>query len=212
MNLNNQTFYEKLYGVEPVNTPYIHLKRGFDFVFGLILAIVAIPIILIFAVAVRLETPGSPFYKQERVGLMGRRIYITKIRSMYQDAESNSGAVWAQKHDARITKIGAFMRNTRIDELPQIWNVLKGELSFIGPRPERPGFTQEFSETYPGFEQRLRIVPGLSGLAQVRGGYDATPSQKLVDDMEYIETVSFKQDVKIVLNTVGVVITGRGAH
>lgn len=146
------------------------------------------------------------------MGLMGKRIYVTKLRSMYSDAELKSGAMWAQKNDARVTKVGSFIRKTRIDELPQILNVLSGEMSLIGPRPERPNFTDEFSESVPGFEKRLTIRPGLSGWAQVNGGYDVTPAEKLADDMYYIEHVSFKLDALIVFKTIKTVFTGDGAR
>lgn len=205
-------FENKLNDKYKVKKPYLGVKRAFDVVFAALLTIPTLPLTLVFAILVKLETEGPAFYKQERVGLMGQPIYITKIRSMVNDAEAKSGAIWAGKNDSRITKVGKFIRNTRIDELPQLINVLKGEMSFIGPRPERPIMTQQFSEEIAGFEQRLLIKPGLSGLAQVRGGYEATPSEKLLDDMEYIDHVSLKLDLYIALQTVVVVFTGRGAR
>lgn len=120
--------------------------------------------------------------------------------------------MWAKKNDARVTKVGHFIRKTRIDELPQILNVLEGSMSFIGPRPERPVFTEQFVNEVPGFEKRLSIKPGLSGLAQIRGGYEATPGEKLIADVEYINNVSLKMDAMILVQTLRVVVTGDGAR
>jgi lipopolysaccharide/colanic/teichoic acid biosynthesis glycosyltransferase len=127
------------------------------------------------------------------------------------DAEK-SGAVWAQKQDPRVTRIGAFIRRTRIDELPQLFNVLKGDMSMIGPRPERPVFTEKFQSEIPGFTQRLAVKPGLSGWAQVNGGYDMTPKEKLIFDLYYIRNLTFMLELKIMLKTCKVVLTGDGAR
>lgn len=215
MNLNkmNEYTYEtKLETVQAKKTKYLVVKRLADFIAGMILSIISVPIILVFGILIKLETPGPMFYRQERVGLMGQRIYVTKLRSMYTGAESDSGAVWASKNDARITKIGRFIRKTRIDELPQIWNVLIGNMSLIGPRPERPELTERFSKAIPGFEKRLSVLPGLSGWAQVRGGYESSPSEKLTDDLYYINHMSLGLDVNIVLKTILTVLTGNGAR
>lgn len=205
-------YEKKLQKSVPVQSTYIVIKRFFDFVAALLLSIIAIPIIAFFGLLIKLETPGDVFYRQERVGLMGERIFVTKLRSMYSDAEKKTGAMWAQKNDTRITKVGRFIRLTRIDELPQILNVLTGEMSLIGPRPERPSFTEEFSETVPGFEQRLRIKPGLSGWAQVTGGYESSPAEKLEADIFYINNISLLLDLKIVFMTIKTVVTGEGAR
>ncbi|TGE68960.1 UDP-phosphate N-acetylgalactosaminyl-1-phosphate transferase [Weissella confusa] len=217
MNEVNATGFEyryeqKLAQESPVKKSYLIFKRMVDFLAALVLTILALPIVVLFGLLVKLETPGPMFYRQERVGLMGRRIYVTKLRSMYSDAEKKSGAMWAQKNDARVTKVGRFIRMTRIDELPQILNVLSGEMSLIGPRPERPAFTEQFSNEYPGFEERLLIRPGLSGWAQVTGGYEDTPGQKLEKDRYYMANVSFTLDFEIVLMTIKTVITGEGAR
>lgn len=209
---NTYHYFDLIKSEDEVRGKYLVFKRMFDFVFAILLAIPAIPIILIFGILVKIETPGSMFYKQERVGLMGKKIYITKIRSMYDGIEKKSGAMWAQKNDARVTKVGHFIRKTRIDELPQILNVLEGSMSFIGPRPERPVFTEQFVNEVPGFEKRLSIKPGLSGLAQIRGGYEATPGEKLIADVEYINNVSLKMDAMILVQTLRVVVTGEGAR
>ncbi|PIO83022.1 UDP-phosphate N-acetylgalactosaminyl-1-phosphate transferase [Loigolactobacillus backii] len=206
----NHSFIEKL--SEPVWTLYTPFKRLFDLVFATLLLIVTSPVVLLFMALVKLETPGDCFYSQERVGIMGKSFKITKLRSMYQDAEKKSGAMWAKKQDSRVTRVGHFMRKTRIDELPQLWSVIKGDMSLIGPRPERPKFTQQFSDQYPGFEQRLLAKPGLSGYAQVHGGYDDTPDQKAKNDRYYIEHFGVVMDLGIFFETIRVVITGDGAR
>lgn len=194
-----------------VHSDYLKVKRFFDIIISLLLMIITLPVVIVFSILICLETPGKPFYSQERVGLNGKRFKVLKLRSMYNDAEKD-GAVWAAKNDARVTKIGKFIRKTRIDELPQLWLVLKGDMSLIGPRPERPEFTEQFSQEIPGFEQRLRILPGLSGYAQVHGGYDITPKEKLKYDLYYIENISFKLDFEILLDTIKVVCNGEGAR
>ena len=197
---------------EPLKSAYLPVKRLFDVLSASGLMVVTGPIVLLFGVLVKLETPGSMFYSQERVGLMGKRFKVTKLRSMYTDAEKNSGAVWASKNDSRVTRVGKFIRKTRIDELPQLWSVIKGDMSMIGPRPERPELTEKFSEEVKGFEQRLRVLPGLSGYAQVHGGYDVTPEEKYKLDKYYMDNISLKEDLKIILETVRVVLTGDGAR
>ncbi|MEA5158947.1 sugar transferase [Lactiplantibacillus plantarum] len=208
--VNEYDFVTKL--DQPFFSFYTPFKRLFDLIFSLILMIPASIIILVFMVLVKIETPGKCFYTQERVGLMGQTIKVTKLRSMYNDAEKESGAMWAQKEDPRVTRVGHFMRKTRVDELPQLWSVVKGDMSLIGPRPERPVFTQQFSEDIEGFEQRLLVKPGLSGYAQVHGGYDDTPAQKLENDMYYIEHFSITTDLAIFFETLRVVVTGEGAR
>ncbi|MEK1482572.1 sugar transferase, partial [Limosilactobacillus fermentum] len=137
---------------------------------------------------------------------------VIKLRSMRNDAEAKTGAVWAQKNDPRVTAVGRFMRKTRIDELPQFWNVLKGDMSMIGPRPERPELTEKFYKQWPEFPQRLRIIPGITGYAQVNGGYDISPEEKCHLDNYYIENYSFTFDVKIALETIKTMFTGDGAR
>lgn len=210
--MGDYEYIQKLNEQDVKKSAYVKIKRLLDIIGSLILLIPSIIPIIIFGILIKLETPGKMFYSQERVGYMGKPIYITKLRSMFQDAEKKSGAMWSTKNDARVTRVGSFIRKTRIDELPQLFSVLKGDLSLIGPRPERPMFTEEFSKDIPGFEQRLRITPGLSGWAQVNGGYDATPAEKLVDDLYYIDHVGPWLDFKILWMTIKVVITGHGAR
>jgi lipopolysaccharide/colanic/teichoic acid biosynthesis glycosyltransferase len=162
-------------------------------------------------IAIKLESPGPVFYKQERVGLNGKRFEIIKLRSMRTDAEKN-GPQWAAKNDPRVTRVGKFIRKTRIDELPQLINILRGDMSLIGPRPERPVFTEKFDKEIPGFKKRLLVKPGLTGWAQVNGGYEMTPAEKFELDMFYIQNQSFKMDMQILFRTVWVVVSGNGAR
>lgn len=186
-------------------------QRIMDILLALIGLIIGIPLIIIFGIAVILETPGPMFYTQERLGKGGKIFKIYKLRSMISDAEKN-GAQWAKKNDCRITKVGRFIRKTRIDEIPQLFNILKGDMSIIGPRPERPEFTIEFNKEIPGFINRLQVKPGLTGWAQVNGGYDISPKEKLELDMYYIENRSIVLDLIIILKTIRVVLTGEGAR
>ncbi|MGE6961708.1 sugar transferase [Bacillus thuringiensis] len=187
------------------------VKTIFDILFAVIGLCVTFPIIFIFSVLIMLESPGPPFYLQERLGFKGKKFNIVKLRSMRFDAEKN-GAQWAKKNDPRITKVGMFIRMTRIDELPQFFNILKGDMSVVGPRPERPIFTKEFEKQIPGFKKRLLVKPGVTGWAQVNGGYDITPREKLELDIYYINNVNCILDIKIMLNTIKVVFTGDGAR
>ncbi|HDR7712984.1 MULTISPECIES: sugar transferase [Bacillus cereus group] len=190
---------------------YLGIKYLLDVMFSLVGLIVLMPVILIFSILIILESPGSPFYLQERLGLNGKRFKVIKLRSMRNDAEKN-GAKWAEKNDPRVTKIGLFIRKTRIDELPQLFNILKGDMSLVGPRPERPVFTEKFERDIPGFKKRLEVKPGLTGWAQVNGGYEITPKEKLNLDVYYINHASIILDFKIIIKTVRVVITGDGAR
>lgn len=190
---------------------YLGIKYIIDFIFSLFGVIVASPVILIFSLLIILESPGSPFYFQERLGLNGNKFSVIKLRSMRNDAEKN-GAKWAEKNDPRITRIGLFIRKTRIDELPQLFNILKGDMSLVGPRPERSIFTEQFEKEVPGFKKRLMVKPGLTGWAQVNGGYEITPKEKLELDIYYINRASIMLDLKIILKTIKVVITGDGAR
>ena len=197
---------------DPITGWRIGLKRCFDLSVGLVGTVLSAPIILMFAIIIKLTSDGPIFYKQERVGWMGTSFELIKLRSMYLDAEAKTGAVWAQKNDPRITPIGRFMRKTRIDELPQFWHVLKGDMSLVGPRPERPVLTEKFSQQHPDFPKRLRIIPGITGYAQINGGYDITPGEKCQLDNYYIEHFSVWFDIRMLLGTVKVIFTGDGAR
>ncbi|MDC7723236.1 sugar transferase [Priestia megaterium] len=190
---------------------YSLCKRMFDIVISFMALMVLLPVILLFALIVMIETPGSPFFLQERLGQRGRPFTIMKLRSMYSDAEKN-GAQWAVKNDSRVTKVGKLIRQTRIDELPQLWNVLKGDMSIVGPRPERAVFIEEFQKTLPAFSQRLAVKPGLTGWAQINGGYELTPAEKLELDLYYIQHTNIRFDVKIMIKTLRVIVTGDGSR
>ncbi|WP_409291944.1 sugar transferase [Peribacillus sp. SCS-37] len=190
---------------------YLVIKRLIDIALAGTGIVLTFPLIIIFAVLIVLESPGSPFYFQERVGKGGKCFNIIKLRSMRNDAEMH-GAKWAAINDPRITKVGEFIRKTRIDELPQLLLVIKGDMSLIGPRPERPMFTEQFNKEIYGFKNRLLVKPGLTGLAQVNGGYDITPREKLKYDLEYIQNLAFELEVKILLKTFRIVFTGEGAR
>ncbi|EGT4051969.1 sugar transferase [Clostridioides difficile] len=186
-------------------------QRVMDLVLSIIGLVIGLPLIAIFGILIKIEDKGPITYKQERLGKCGRRFYIYKLRSMRTDAEK-FGAQWAEKDDPRITKVGKFIRKTRIDEIPQLFNILKGDMGLIGPRPERPNFTVQFNEEIPGFINRLAIKPGLTGWAQVNGGYEITPEEKLKEDIYYIKNRSILLDFKILFKTVKVVLTGDGAR
>lgn len=186
-------------------------QRVLDIVLSVIGLLVGIPLIIVFGILIKIEDNGPITYKQERLGKGGKKFYIYKLRSMRTDAEK-FGAQWAEKDDPRITKVGKFIRKTRIDEIPQLFNILKGDMSIIGPRPERPLFTEEFNQEIPGFIDRLAVKPGLTGWAQVNGGYEITPGEKLREDIYYIKNRSILLDLKILFKTVKVVLTGDGAR
>lgn len=190
---------------------YDKFQRIMDIFLSLVGLIIGIPLIIIFGIAIKIETPGGIFYTQERLGKNGKKFKIYKLRSMVCNAEEN-GAQWAKKNDTRVTKVGRFIRKTRIDEIPQLFNVLKGDMSIIGPRPERPIFTKKFNKEIPGFINRLQVKPGITGWAQVNGGYDLTPKEKWELDMYYIKNRSFKLDLLIILKTIKVIFTGDGAR
>lgn len=202
-----ETFSEKIGG----SNVYTISKRILEILFSIGLLLFTLPVLILTAILIKLESPGPIFYRQERNGLNGRIFSVIKFRSMRSDAEKN-GPQWAAKNDARVTRVGQFIRKTRIDELPQLINVLRGEMSLIGPRPERPMFTEQFEKEIPGFKKRLLVKPGLTGWAQVNGGYDITPKEKLELDMYYIEKQSLRLDLQILLRTVWVVLTGNGAR
>ncbi len=190
---------------------YMFIKRLFDIVVSLCAILVFALPMLIIALCVKLGSPGTALYKQERLGLNGKPFQIVKFRTMVMDAEAN-GAQWSDgESDSRITGVGAFLRKCRLDELPQFFNVLAGSMSLIGPRPERPCFYDEFETYIHGFSQRLKMKPGITGLAQVNGGYDLRPEEKIIYDVEYIKTCSLWLDIKILLKTVGVVVFNKGA-
>lgn len=190
---------------------YENIKSSIEFIFSLLLLIIAVPICILACIAIYVELRVNPIYTQKRVGLYGRVFKIYKLRSMYIDAEKD-GPKWASENDERITKVGRIIRKTRIDELPQLVNILKRDMSFIGPRPERPEFIKEFIKYIPDFNDRLLVKPGITGWAQVNGGYSLTPKEKLEFDKYYIKNRGFKLDLLILIKTIIVIFTRHGAR
>ncbi len=193
------------------------LERGFDVVASSLLLLVTWPLMLLAVIAIKLEEglQAPLIYSQERVGFGGKVFRVHKFRSMRVDAEKDGKARWAQKNDSRITRVGAFIRNTRIDELPQIFNVLKGEMSFVGPRPERPQFVEELSQQIPYYRERHRVKPGITGWAQLCYPYGASAydaEQKLTYDLYYIKNHSLIFDLYILVRTVEVILLGTGVR
>lgn len=190
---------------------YAFLKRTTDIIFSVVaLIILALPMVII-SLVIKSTSKGSVFYRQDRLGLNGKSFAIIKFRTMDMDAEKD-GFKWSDgDDDPRITKAGRFLRKSRLDELPQFWCILKGEMSIIGPRPERACFYNEFEEYIHGFSQRLKVKPGLTGLAQVKGGYYLKPEEKIVYDIDYIKNRSIGLDFKILVDTIKVIAKGEGA-
>jgi lipopolysaccharide/colanic/teichoic acid biosynthesis glycosyltransferase len=218
-------------------------RRTIDIAVAATLLILTAPIFLIVPILIKLDSPGSIIYRQVRVGQNRRRsqrrrnpyrlkgdrrngdrrrqdsygmlFQVYKFRSMREDAEKKSGPVWARQGDPRVTKVGRILRAARVDELPQLINILKGDMSLVGPRPERPYFVNRFVSDVTQYTDRLKVKPGLTGLAQVNGGYDTCMDDvcnKLRHDLDYIQRRSLGQDIKIIMKTIGVVLTGKGVY
>jgi sugar transferase (PEP-CTERM system associated) len=197
-----------------VKTPRTEImKRCFDLAVSLVGLLLCLPVMIVVAIAIRLEAPGPIFYRQPRLGQNGSVFILNKFRSMRQDAEKETGPVWSAKHDPRITRVGSILRRTRLDELPQLFNVLVGHMSFIGPRPERPEFVATLQKGIPYYMERLAVKPGITGWAQVKYRYGSSVEdavEKLQYDLYYIKNLSLFLDLLIVLNTVQVVLFARG--
>lgn len=193
------------------NGVYLIGKRIFDVVMALCAALVLLVPMALVAVLIKLDSRGPVLYKQERLGKDGKPFMMYKFRSMYLNAERD-GPQWADKIDCRCTRVGRVIRKTRVDELPQLWNILKGDMSFVGPRPERAYFYDQFETYIHGFRHRLLVRPGLTGLAQINGGYDLRPEEKIIYDMEYIARRSVRMDLYCILKTVRLVFTHEGAR
>ncbi|MFW6108436.1 MAG: sugar transferase [bacterium] len=192
---------------------YAEFKRAIDILFALPGLIVALPVIAILAVLVKLTSKGPAFYLQERVGKNGHVFKIVKLRTMVADAESRTGPVWASADDPRETPLGRLLRRTHLDELPQLWNVLKGDMSLIGPRPERPVFVEQFKQQIPGYTDRLAVRPGITGWAQIRHVYDQSVEdvrEKVRYDREYIQRMGWGIDLRIMWATALRMVGRRG--
>ncbi len=210
----NEEFFVEDLGEIDKKPVYSFFKRAFDIVFSIIaLVVLALPMAVI-AILVKFSNKssgGTIFYHQERLGLNGAKIDVIKFRTMHMDAEAN-GAQWSNgDDDPRITPFGRVLRKTRLDELPQFWCILKGEMTLVGPRPEREIFYDQFDKYIHGFRERLKVKPGLTGHAQVCGGYYLKPEEKIVYDVEYIKKRSLWLDFKIILKTAKVIFKHEGA-
>ncbi len=220
--LSGQARTSQLYGVPLIDVmPQLmpewekKLKRLIDIIVSLVILIITLPVTIITALAIKIDSDGNIFFKQERCGINGKIFKIYKFRSMKKDAEKTTGPVWSQKDDPRITRVGKFIRRVRIDEIPQMINVLNGEMSIIGPRPERPYFVEKLSQQIPYYKRRLKVRPGITGWAQVKHKYDETIEDvkiKLRYDLFYIENMSLRMDFKILFRTIFVVLLGKGHY
>jgi len=191
---------------------YIFQKQLFDILFSLIAILLLLPIYITISIGIKISSPGIIIYKQERIGKNGKPFTIYKFRSMIENAEKN-GPKLSSKDDSRITKFGRFLRRTRLDEIPQFFNVIKGDMSIIGPRPERPYFINKIMKQKPEYEQILKIKPGISSLGQIKYGYAENINQmleRLVYDLHYVKHRSFKLDFKILLETIKVIFKANG--
>jgi len=193
---------------------FLEFKKAFDIIASVIALIIISPIVVLAAIFIKLVSPGPVFFKQQRVGLGGKVFNIYKLRTMKVDAEKDTGAIWARDNDPRLIKFGKIIRKTHIDELPQFYNVLIGDMSIVGPRPERPELVGKLKGVICDYEKRLRVKPGITGLAQVRHKYDETiqdVKKKIKYDLLYIREMCLMVDLRILARTFIVVLTGKGA-
>jgi len=192
---------------------YEEIKRAFDIIFAVFMGIIISPFIPFIGLLIKLESSGTVFYRQRRYGQNGKTFEIIKFRTMSKDAEKETGAVWAKEKDTRVTRLGRILRKTRVDELPQIWNILKGEMSFVGPRAERPEFHEDIKKEVPFYEERYIIKPGLTGWAQINYRYGssmADTAEKLQYDLYYIKNRSLVLDIGIILKTINISLRQAG--
>ena len=189
------------------------VKRGFDLFFASLILLLASPIITLIAILIKLDSKGPVFYLQERIGLDGKAFKVIKFRSMRTDAEQSTGPVWSKKNDPRTTRLGRFLRRFSLDEIPQLMNVLKGDMSVVGPRPERPHFVEKFKNQVPRYLERHRVKTGMTGWAQVNGlRGNASIAERTKYDIYYIEHWSLVFDLKIILKTIHAVLFGGDAY
>ncbi len=198
--------------IQPISGWNRSIKRVIDIAASLLIIIILFPFLIIIAILIKIDSKGPIIFSQERVGRDGHLFKIYKFRTMKTDAEKDTGPVLAQKDDDRVTKLGRFLRQTRIDEILQCLNVLLGQMSLVGPRPERLFFVEQFKTTIPGYAKRFKVRPGITGLAQVNAGYDISPKSKLKYDLLYVKNYSLVLDFKLMLKTLLVIFNQKGAH
>ena len=228
---DGESFYERITGkllVEKITPSWLIFSDGFaksrlskvvkrvtGLIFSVIMLVLLSPLMLVVAVAIKLDSRGPVLFSQERVGEDEKIFRLYKFRSMKVDAEKETGPVWASEDDSRITRVGKIIRKLRIDELPQLWNVMKGNLSFVGPRPERPYFVKTLKEKVPYYKERFAVKPGITGWAQVMYGYGASERdalEKLKYDLYYVKNLSWVMDLMVIFHTVKIVLLGRGSR
>lgn len=215
LNKTNQIFGLPLIDVSPAPLSYHErfLKRLLDVVVSLVVLVLSVPLMLIISILIKTTSEGPVIYRQKRVGRNGKNFTMYKFRTMVDDAEAKSGPTWARENDPRITNVGHWLRKLRLDELPQFINVLKGDMSLVGPRPERPHFVEKFQKQIPLYTRRLRVKPGITGWAQVKWKYDTSLDdviEKTKYDLFYVENMSLRMDFKILINTIFTVVRAKG--
>ena len=229
--IDGESFYEQITGtllVDKINPSWLIFSDGFrklsltrffkrvvDLVMSVLMLIALFPLMAFVAAAIRVDSAGPAIFSQKRVGDNGREFMLHKFRSMRENAEAETGPVWASENDSRVTRLGLIIRKLRIDELPQLWNVIRGEMSFVGPRPERPFFVEKLGKTIPYYNERHSVKPGVTGWAQVKYPYGDSEEgalEKLKYDLYYIKNMSLVLDFVVIFHTVKIVLLGRGAQ
>lgn len=215
LNKTNQIFGMPIIEISPEPMPLWEkgVKRLMDIIVSLVVLIVTLPLLAVIGIFIKMGSKGPVIYRQQRVGRKGRLFTMYKFRTMYNDAESKTGPTWATENDPRVTKVGFWLRKLRLDEIPQLVNVLKGTMSLVGPRPERPHFVEQFKHQIPLYTRRLRVRPGITGWAQVKWKYDSSlddVKEKTKYDLFYVENISLRMDLKILITTVLTMLKGKG--